>query len=840
MFSKFKIITLILALIFLFQPIQAHAFIGTGIFDYFDSALGGVEEMAGPLAGKIIAFLFMYAIGFLALEISGALLTGAMNPSWLQIGNDAMVQTGWGFVVGIANMLIVVILIIIAFGFIFKLENLQMKKTLPKLLMVALLMNFSLLFVQALIDFSNIFYNTFFLGNENLPEVIMSKMLDGIGQSIGALVTLASGLAISFVIPFAAPFVQLAMVTTLGVVFFPQMSIMIFQIIISYVVSGIFLTYAVLFAARSFIVKILAVISPLAFLSLVLPQTKKYWDQWTHALIEWVMLGIPVIFLLVLGLKSADVFLPSEFGTQYSQDQFFGFEMEPYMAYYLFLAMYLAIVVFITKKSMPQGAQAIIDQASGFAKMAWGRGIVPVAGKTKDYLNKFAVKQGQREEELAARAAAGNPVKLNAFQRMGLGFGKTLKTGVNWGHRVTGTSAEAQVEEQIDKKAANFKKRYGKDWKTASGILRKGAFGPGLSDSTDIAAFTRYMESAGGGKALKGLGKEKLAKSLSAVAAISPGDMYSFIRHSPDLVTEEGAMKTFGTEGGQKMASVIQKALVSDGLARNEYEDKYEDKDIQKLAEEGIEKSKLIPQAALKKVIDKMKPTDLESLDNSLGDNKDFQTSIAKWKNNSTFLQRAMEKFGSNFTEAIQKQVESVGAENILKNNPAVIRMTQTNFGKAFMRDFELKDKGGKTINVNSKESIQKAIQDYGGKEAPKVEGLRPMYPNPSKEERVVYGSIAEGKRQPSSAVNEKALRELSGAFNALTYRMDNIDKGIDSLKTDLSKTTDNLERTNLESQIKTKEDLKSQYDIRRDGIRSKIVGDNGVEKKLMDKKHTK
>src|SRR4030042_2731650 len=77
-----------------------------------------------------------------------------------------MVHTGWQIVLNFANLGFVLAIIVIAFSTIFRRESYAMKQTLWKLIVAALLVNFSLTIAGAFISVSNIFTD-FFLQNLN-------------------------------------------------------------------------------------------------------------------------------------------------------------------------------------------------------------------------------------------------------------------------------------------------------------------------------------------------------------------------------------------------------------------------------------------------------------------------------------------------------------------------------------------------------------------------------------------------------------------------------------------------------------------------------------------------
>jgi len=299
--TKYLFLTILILSLIIPQTVLADFF---GIVDLISASLEGVEETAGPVAKMLITIFFAYIIAVISAFSSALLLqSAAEHPEWLSINNNPMVSSGWHFTSGIANIFIILILIFIAFAYILKIETFQAKKALPRLIIIALLINFSLLFVGMLVDISNIFYNTILRGNTGLPLKIFLDVGGGVLDVIRSLILTITGLTICFTAPLASTLCQAGLVfSMISIIFLPNILIYFFQIFAFFLIAGVFFTYAFLFGARVFVVELLAILAPLAFICYILPQTKKYFDEWLHHLIEWLTLGIILFFFLVIGL----------------------------------------------------------------------------------------------------------------------------------------------------------------------------------------------------------------------------------------------------------------------------------------------------------------------------------------------------------------------------------------------------------------------------------------------------------------------------------------------------------------------------------------------------------
>ena len=409
---KFLIISLIITGL-LFPNFASAAL---GVFDKFKAQLGAIEEFTGKPMGTWVIIFILYVAGLAALAVSGALLNWVIELPLTDFAlislNNEFVTSGWMFVSGLVNMAIILILLIIAFAYIFKVETFRAKQTFVRLIIVALLVNFSLVFVKALFDISNILYIYIFetLGDDFVVDAFRTFVLGLQGMTtaiIGSILALTAPL----MLVVTAPWAQLGILVfwlTAGPLFIP---IWLMQLAIAYLFSFIFILLFFLFAARIFIIWILAVLSPLAFVCLVLPQTKKWWDEWLSHLLEWMFVGMFVLFFLGLGLKTIPAIEIPLF-------IWVGLLPVPgWFIYYFFLFVYLLVIVWLIQKFMPAFASFLIDQSKALGGMIWTHGLKPMAGTTQKRLGK-TVRDSERVRKWAERQATVPIPQLKGWQKL--------------------------------------------------------------------------------------------------------------------------------------------------------------------------------------------------------------------------------------------------------------------------------------------------------------------------------------------------------------------------------------------------------------------------------------
>jgi hypothetical protein len=447
--SKFKYLILVILVGLLLIPKLAFALIPVPVIDLLVAKiLGGntltesIEEWAVPMGAAIIIFFIIYMAGIGALLFSSWFLQVSIEKQadWISTLNP-MTLPAWNFTVGLANLLLVFILLIIAFGFILKIESIQARKTLPRLIIIALLMNFSLVFVRALFDITNIVYNTILnAGGGSFINTALEPFFGGLGSIITNFLIFFSAILAAQAVPIPiSAFAQIFYVVVLFPIFFlPNIIVWIFQTFAFFFLSSLFLLYAFLFLARVFIIQILAILSPIAFLALILPQTRAHWEDWLKHLTSWLLLGVFLLFFFVIGFKGMIYLIPTSvlgWSATTPLPLLAWLDVFKYIFYYFAIFTYLGVVLFISKKYLPQLAEVLIgfaQQASGFIMTM---GLKPfgraVGIQTAESLGKWEGAQEFAEKLTLAPPPTG---KFAGIRR--LGWGIKREVGMALGPRV--------------------------------------------------------------------------------------------------------------------------------------------------------------------------------------------------------------------------------------------------------------------------------------------------------------------------------------------------------------------------------------------------------------------
>lgn len=240
-------------------------------------------NIAQAVDGNWVAGLLSWILLALASIVGNILSFVLKIVNWLfsfQEFDIPGVKEGWVIVRDICNMSFILVLLLIAFATILRLENYSMKKNLPKLLIMAVMINFSKTICLLLIDASQIvmltFANAFANASSNFVTMLqIDKLL--------ALQTTTEWADFSWGILYA---IGLAFVFIL-IAFCVMMMLM-----------GILVMRLIMFW-------VLIILSPLAFLCTAVPGAEKYWSQWWGEFTKYLIVGPVLAFFTWLSLNIA-------------------------------------------------------------------------------------------------------------------------------------------------------------------------------------------------------------------------------------------------------------------------------------------------------------------------------------------------------------------------------------------------------------------------------------------------------------------------------------------------------------------------------------------------------
>lgn len=232
---------------------------------------GTLSDNLGDFVGSFIGLLIS-GIGLILILVMKGLIIVAQYSNFL--GAPA-ITNGWVAVRDICNMFFVVVLLVIAFATILRIESYNYKKWLPKLILMAILINYSKTICGILIDASQIVMLTFV---NAFKDVAGGNLIQMFG--ISDILTLAQK-------NDSVGFWAIVGSYMLGLIY----------IIIALIVV---LAMTAMLVMRIVMIWIYVVLSPLAYLLSAFPGGQKYASQWWSEFVKNLIVGPVLAFFIWL------------------------------------------------------------------------------------------------------------------------------------------------------------------------------------------------------------------------------------------------------------------------------------------------------------------------------------------------------------------------------------------------------------------------------------------------------------------------------------------------------------------------------------------------------------
>lgn len=441
---------------------------------YWEDTLPGVNPIA-CFAEVANASLEVTSFG---VQLSGWVLDKSIDYSIYKISGfvkgtgpgDSAIQSAWKTIRDIANISFIFILLYLSIITILRADTSETKSVLGKIIVAAILINFSLFFTNVIIDASNVttlyFYNSAVSGIKGgsqaigISGVMMDKMrlptVYNINNQEVVGVTTAPGTVVGSV-DEKDPTLTWSGILIVG----------IFGSILFLITSFVFLAAAFLFLIRFVTLLFLIILSPIAFAAHILPGTKKYATQWWEKLFTQALFAPAFMILLAISLSIITSFtskVGQNFGaalasagvTEGSSDLFVNF----------FIVIFFLIATILTSSSLGAGGakvvtsrgKKILDGAQKRLKGAGGASLRGTVGAAS-----------RRADEKIAETPWGNSWagrRLRSFTTQGLAKQK-------WGTKKDAFGVKKDAEKEAEERAlktVEFRKTTAEE---TSGKLKK-------------------------------------------------------------------------------------------------------------------------------------------------------------------------------------------------------------------------------------------------------------------------------------------------------------------------------------------------------------------------------
>ncbi len=397
------------------SPLETiSSWLATNSLTAISSMLNGIGVAALTLAGWVLT-----ASGF-ALDFSIDMFVDKMAANISQLG---VVSAGWVAFRDLANMAFIFVLLFSAISTILRIDQFGVKRLLPKILVVALLLNFSFFFTGLFIDATNILASGF------TKNITCTTTVGGAASTAqcGFATAIADALRIQTITSstgnpdLSAPFL-IFMFSILGAGF-------------TVITAFLFLIIAVLLITRFVVLIFILILSPIAFVSMIIPGsgiTKK----WRDTLISQAVFA-PFFFILisfVITVISSPAFKgalalsdTATFAASFQNVTVTGESMRIVLNFIIITVFEIAALV-IAKNSASSGG-AVVSKLTGFATksvgaLTLGTGAYVMRNTAGRVANsKYARAAASRVPLVSGYATAGmNKVANSSFDvRHGLG-----------------------------------------------------------------------------------------------------------------------------------------------------------------------------------------------------------------------------------------------------------------------------------------------------------------------------------------------------------------------------------------------------------------------------------
>ena len=225
----------------------------------------------------------------------------ALNPvTYGGFVKNIAVQGIWSVLRNFMNLALVLILVFIAIATILGIKKYRWQETLWKLVIVALLINFSLIIPGIILDTSHFITYTFL----NLARIDDLDIADSMMKGLASEELARAGkyqlpMIDNIIATYDSSTKETSVEATgwgLGIGKSLIVAILLLLIGIFVVIALVAIFFTMIF--RAFMIIALLCVAPIAFAAWILPDTEKYWKMWWQQFIKWCT--YPILFALML------------------------------------------------------------------------------------------------------------------------------------------------------------------------------------------------------------------------------------------------------------------------------------------------------------------------------------------------------------------------------------------------------------------------------------------------------------------------------------------------------------------------------------------------------------
>ncbi len=256
-------------------------------------SLGGLAWLVCPTTGKIAE-----AVGWLYEKLQDIL---EIKPVSMEDGTP--IYEIWKYCLSVTNIVFIIFLLVVIYSQItgIGINNYGIKKVLPKLIITAVLVNLSFLICTLAVDISNIVGSGLRDVFASIEESVVAGMASDVTNAANTAGDLSREAKLSYASMYSSLSGGAALAIGAGAIAFETGAIwMLIPVVLGAivaVVSGI-----ITIALRQAVVALLIMISPLAMVAYILPNTEQWFKKWKQLLLKMIIFY--PMFSLLFGASS--------------------------------------------------------------------------------------------------------------------------------------------------------------------------------------------------------------------------------------------------------------------------------------------------------------------------------------------------------------------------------------------------------------------------------------------------------------------------------------------------------------------------------------------------------
>lgn len=311
--KKFLAGFLIIAILSLMLPVhQAQAQttwlgkVASGAARVGKSILPAAMTVGATALKAVVALALVKWLSGIIVKLAGLIFNMSLG---LALDNEnyssskiKAIDDGWTFSRDVVNIFFIFILLFIAIATILGIESYGAKSLLARLIIVALLVNFSLLATRAVIYISNSLAVQIYNSQINIAD--SDKEAGAIATALGLKFKKNLGAVVIDRFDIVklltrAPNSDTGLTTAaLGITL-----LQLAAIVISILAAFLLFVASFLFITRMAVLWLLMILAPFGFVFLILPATRSYAQQWWKKLIDQAVFAPAFLFLFFIALK---------------------------------------------------------------------------------------------------------------------------------------------------------------------------------------------------------------------------------------------------------------------------------------------------------------------------------------------------------------------------------------------------------------------------------------------------------------------------------------------------------------------------------------------------------